>query len=159
MKRHILLAACCVLWSCDGGSQKGTQYEPFILKFDKTLTHPNGLVVNRPLGFEEFVTEKGFDFRLDCFKQGTSPSCLRMGSIILERRDIKPEPLSEFTESNEGMGGTEYFMLKSKQSGQYWIVVTAHEVRGGGSDIFSIALKILENAEILCCPQQGHGTP
>ncbi|MBW6267516.1 T6SS effector muramidase immunity protein Tsi3, partial [Pseudomonas aeruginosa] len=76
MKTVALILASLALLACTAESG---------VDFDKTLTHPNGLVVERPVGFDARRSAEGF--RFDEGGKLRNPRQLEV-----QRRDAPPPP-------------------------------------------------------------------
>jgi len=152
MKRIILLIFSFILFACDGESTG----ENTSMHFDVPLNHPNGLIVNRPTGFEESSTSDGFRFAVSGASRMRNPP-----SISVKRQDTAPDvqrltskrlggdrAFYRISISAAGSGGTEYDFWAIKPSGNHWIVVQAWEQHELVSPSFRLAWMLLEQAQL-----------
>ncbi|HBP5360995.1 TPA: hypothetical protein L6B08_05030 [Pseudomonas aeruginosa] len=144
MKTLALLIASLVLPACTVESG---------IEFDKPLVHPNGLVVERPVGFDARRTTDGFRFdeggdlrnprRLELGREDTAP---RAG--LASRRLDSGEARYAIEEDAGGSAGSEYHLWAAKPAGGQWIVVSASEQSEDGEPAFALAWALLERARL-----------
>ncbi|HDP4847304.1 TPA: hypothetical protein P6R15_004468 [Pseudomonas aeruginosa] len=144
MKTVALILASLALLACTAESG---------VDFDKTLTHPNGLVVERPVGFDARRSAEGF--RFDEGGKLRNPRQLEV-----QRRDAPPPPdlasrrlgdgeaRYKVEEDDGGSAGSEYRLWTAKPAGARWIVVSASEQSEDGEPTFALAWALLERARL-----------
>ena len=144
MKTVALILASLALLACTAESG---------VDFDKTLTHPNGLVVERPVGFDARRSAEGF--RFDEGGKLRNPRQLEV-----QRRDAPPPPdlasrrlgdgeaRYKVEEDDGGSAGSEYRLWAAKPAGARWIVVSASEQSEDGEPTFALAWALLERARL-----------
>jgi hypothetical protein len=146
MKQIILLFASLALLACSGESEEAATW------FDGYVNHPNGLVVSRPIGFDEQLTSNGFRFD----ESGLLRTPWRLS---VERWDIAPEAglpqkrlgdakaYYRISESDGGSGGSEFELWAAKPDGAHWIVVIG-KVQGEGEPSYKLAWELLKRARL-----------
>lgn len=133
MKTVALILASLALLACTAESG---------VDFDKTLTHPNGLVVERPVGFDARRSAEGFRFdeggklrnprQLEVQRQDAPPS-----PDLASRRLGDGEARYKVEEDDGGSAGSEYRLWAAKPAGARWIVISASEQSEDGEPTFA----------------------
>lgn len=144
MKTVALILASLALLACTAESG---------VDFDKTLTHPNGLVVERPVGFDARRSAEGFRFdeggklrnprQLEVQRQDAPPP-----PDLASRRLGDGEARYKVEEDDGGSAGSEYRLWAAKPAGARWIVVSASEQSEDGEPTFALAWALLERARL-----------
>ncbi|MEF2223672.1 T6SS effector muramidase immunity protein Tsi3 [Pseudomonas aeruginosa] len=144
MKTVALILASLALLACTAESG---------VDFDKILTHPNGLVVERPVGFDARRSAEGFRFdeggklrnprQLEVQRQDAPPP-----PDLASRRLGDGEARYKVEEDDGGSAGSEYRLWAAKPAGARWIVVSASEQSEDGEPTFALAWALLERARL-----------
>ncbi len=143
MKTVALILASLALLACTAESG---------VDFDKTLTHPNGLVVERPSASTRGAAPRASASTkaASCATHANwrSSAGTRRPPDLASRRLGDGEARYKVEEDDGGSAGSEYRLWAAKPAGARWIVVSASEQSEDGEPTFALAWALLERARL-----------